>query len=76
MTATTTTSTAATATLPVPALTAPRTAKSLRVTEATLDNGLRVAAVRKPGVPIVEMRLRLPFLSAKPTHPAQATVLS
>ena len=32
--------------------------------------GLRVAAVRTPGVPIVEMRLRLPFLSAKPTHPA------
>jgi zinc protease len=62
--------------LPVPALTAPRTAKSLRVSEAVLDNGLRVAAVRKPGVPIVELRLRLPFLSAKPGHPAQATLLS
>lgn len=62
--------------LPVPALTAPRTARSLRVSEAVLDNGLRIAAVRKPGVPIVEMRLRLPFLSAKATHPAQATVLS
>ena len=65
-----------TPTLPVPPLTAPRTAKSLRVSEAVLDNGLRVAAVRKPGVPIVEVRLRLPFLSAKPGHPAQATLLS
>ncbi|WP_375499672.1 M16 family metallopeptidase [uncultured Jatrophihabitans sp.] len=62
--------------LPVPALTAPRTARSLRVSEAVLDNGLRVAAVRKPGVPIVELRLRLPFLSAKAAHPAQATLLS
>ena len=62
--------------LAVPALTAPRTAKSLRVSEAVLDNGLRIAAVRKPGVPIVELRLRLPFLSAKRAHPAQATLLS
>jgi predicted Zn-dependent peptidase len=59
----------------VPALTAPRTAKGLKATEAVLDNGLRVVAVRKPGVPIVEVRLRLPFLSAKPAHPAQATLL-
>ncbi len=65
-----------TAVLPVPALTAPRTAKSLRVSEAVLDNGLRVAAVRKPGVPIVEVRLRLPFLSARAAHPAQASLLS
>ncbi|MGI8677586.1 MAG: M16 family metallopeptidase [Jatrophihabitans sp.] len=59
----------------VPALTAPRTAKALRTAEATLDNGLQVIAVRKPGVPIVEMRLRMPFLSAKPAHPAQSTLL-
>ncbi len=60
----------------VPALTAPRAAKRLKSTEAVLDNGLRVIAVRKPGVPIVELRLRLPFLSAKPAHPAQATLLA
>ncbi|MDQ2796703.1 MAG: insulinase family protein, partial [Actinomycetota bacterium] len=59
----------------VPALTAPRTAKTLRTAEAVFDNGLRVIAVRKPGVPIVELRLRMPFLSAKPAHPAQATLL-
>ncbi|MDT4910896.1 MAG: zinc protease [Pseudonocardiales bacterium] len=60
----------------VPALTTPRKPKGLRATEAVLDNGLNVIAVRKPGVPLVEMRLRLPFLSAKPMHPAQATLLS
>lgn len=59
----------------VPNLTKPRSAKALRSAEATLDNGLRVVAVRKPGVPIVEFRLRMPFLSAKPAHPAQATLL-
>jgi zinc protease len=61
---------------PVPALTTPRVAKTLRLSEDVLDNGLNVVAVRKPGVPIVEVRLRLPFLSAKPTHPAQGAVLS
>jgi zinc protease len=59
----------------VPALTKPRTAKALRCTEAVLDNGMRVIALRKPGVPIVEVRLRLPFQSAKATHPARATLL-
>jgi zinc protease len=62
-------------TSPVPALTKPRTAKGLRGTEAVLDNGLNVLAIRKPGVPLVEVRLRLPFLSPKPAHPAQATLL-
>jgi zinc protease len=60
----------------VPALTAPRAPKSLRSADAVLDNGLRVVAVRKPGVPIVEMRLRVPFLSAKPNHPARASLLA
>jgi predicted Zn-dependent peptidase len=41
-----------------------------------LDNGLTVLAVRKPGVPLVEVRLRVPFLSAKPDHPAQAQLLA
>ena len=60
----------------VPDLTAPRTAKALRSSETVLDNGLRVVAVRKPGVPLVEVRLRMPFLSAKPAHPAQASLLA
>ena len=49
----------------------PRGAATLRVKEATLESGLSVVAVRKPGVPLVEMRLRIPFLSAKAGHPAQ-----
>ncbi|SHF81693.1 Predicted Zn-dependent peptidase [Jatrophihabitans endophyticus] len=60
----------------VPALTKPRAARALRSAEATLPNGLRVVAVRKPGVPLVELRLRLPFLSARAGHPARATLLS
>lgn len=60
----------------VPSLTKPRAAKALRNTEATLPNGLRVIAVRKPGVPLVEVRLRLPFLSPKADHPAKAALLS
>ncbi|HEU5266710.1 MAG TPA: pitrilysin family protein [Jatrophihabitans sp.] len=60
----------------VPDLTAPRAPKRLRSAEAVLDNGLRVVAVRKPGVPVVEIRLRVPFLSAKPAHPARAALLA
>jgi predicted Zn-dependent peptidase len=60
----------------LPALTTPRAAKGLRATTAVLENGLRVVAVRKPGVPIVELRLRMPFLSPKPAHPAQANLLA
>ncbi|HET8583443.1 MAG TPA: pitrilysin family protein [Jatrophihabitans sp.] len=59
----------------VPALTAPRRPVRLREAEATLDNGLRVVAVRKPGLPLAEVRLRVPFLSAKAAHPAQAGLL-
>src|SRR5262249_27415261 len=60
----------------VPALTEPRPARKLRSTSAVLDGGLTVVAVRKPGVPLVELRLRVPFLSAKPAHPARAGLLS
>ncbi|MEP7022151.1 MAG: pitrilysin family protein [Pseudonocardiales bacterium] len=60
----------------VPALTKPRTPKKLTVTERSTDSGLRVIVVRKPGVPLVEMRLRLPFASARPTHMARSALLS
>jgi zinc protease len=60
----------------VPDLTAPRRAAKLRCAEAVLDSGLRVLAVRKPGVPLVEVRLRVPFQSARPAHPAQAALLA
>ena len=60
----------------VPALTAPRKPKRLSPSEVTLDNGLRVLAVRRTGVPLVELRLRIPFLSARSAHSARAELLS
>jgi len=44
--------------------------------ERTLDTGLRVLAVRRPGVPLVEVRLRVPFTSTAASHPARANLLS
>ncbi len=60
----------------VPALTKPRAAKKLSSEERVLRNGLKVIAVRKPGVPLVEVRLRLPSLSAKANRPAQVSLLA
>jgi zinc protease len=60
----------------VPALTAPVRARKLASVEHTTEAGLDVIAVRKPGVPLIELRLRIPFLSPKRDHPAQATLLS
>jgi zinc protease len=60
----------------LPALTRARIARKLRSDEAVLDNGLQVIAVRKPGIPVVEVRLRVPFLSAKAGHPARASLLA
>lgn len=60
----------------VPALTKAVRPRKLNTLDETLDNGLRVLAVRKPGVPLAELRLRLPFLSAKAAHAARAALLS
>jgi zinc protease len=65
-----------TALLSVPPLTRPRRPKAVRPSEAVLDSGLRVVAIRKPGVPLVEVRLRIPFLSARAAHSAKAELLS
>jgi zinc protease len=46
---------------PVPPLARPRPQKLPTVAERTLDNGLHVQAVRRPGVPLAELRLRIPF---------------
>ncbi len=45
----------------VPPLAKLRPAKLPTVSDTTLPNGLRVLAVRRPGVPLVELRLRIPF---------------
>ena len=60
----------------VPDLTAPRRAKKLTTLDHTLDSGLRVLVVRKPGVPLVEVRLRVPFLSGRASQPSRAALLS
>lgn len=59
----------------VPALTAPARPRRLSVSETVLDSGLRVVAVRRPGVPLVEIRLRVPMISGRAALGAQAVLL-
>jgi predicted Zn-dependent peptidase len=60
----------------VPALTRPRKPRKLSVVEEQLDNGVTVIAVRKPGIPVVEVRLRIPFQSGRAKHAARAALLA
>jgi predicted Zn-dependent peptidase len=64
----------------VPPLGEPRPQPELAVTEQTLPNGLRVVVVPRPGVPLVELRLRVPFAAgtarAAAQHAARSSVLS
>ncbi|HKN98690.1 MAG TPA: pitrilysin family protein [Pseudonocardiaceae bacterium] len=53
-----------------PEIVPPETAQSV------LANGLRVVAVRSSRVPLVELRLRVPFSSAEPGHSARAWLLA
>jgi zinc protease len=59
----------------VPALGKPRQSKLPSVADTTLPNGLRVLAVRRPGVPLVELRLRIPFAGKGDDHVARAQLL-
>ena len=64
----------------IPPLGEPRPQPELAVTEQTLPNGLRLVVVPRPGVPLVELRLRVPFAAptarAAAQHTARAAVLS
>jgi zinc protease len=64
----------------IPPLGEPRPQPELAVTEETLPNGLRLVVVPRPGVPLVELRLRIPFAAATARaaaqHTARASVLS
>jgi zinc protease len=64
----------------IPPLGEPRPQPELAVTEETLPNGLRLVVVPRPGVPLVELRLRVPFAAATARaaaqHTARASVLS
>jgi zinc protease len=61
---------------PLPPLGPTRAVPLPDVEERTLPNGLRVLAAHRPGVPMVELRLRVPFAGDAPEHPAVAELLS
>jgi zinc protease len=61
---------------PLPGLTEPGRQRSPRTSSAVLGNGLSVVAVRKPGTPLVEVRLRVPFGGWTPVHSARAELLA
>jgi predicted Zn-dependent peptidase len=64
----------------VPPLGEPRPQPVPPAEETTLSNGLRVVVVPRPGVPLIELRLRVPFAAAgtaeAPAHTAEGAVLS
>lgn len=60
----------------IPELSSLRPTKLPNVAERTLDNGLRVLAVRRPGVPLIELRLRIPFADQAGQHSARAQLLA
>ncbi|GAA3870849.1 pitrilysin family protein [Saccharothrix violaceirubra] len=66
---------------PLPELGEQRAAADLSSVDTVLDNGLRVIAVRRSSVPVVELRLRIPFADPADTsvgsaHAARAEVLA
>ena len=54
----------------LPAVRPPGRVELPQVLDQTLANGVRVLAVRRPGVPVVEMRLRVPALCGRPGEQA------
>ena len=61
---------------PLPPLGPTRDVPLPDVEDRTLPNGLRVLAAHRPGVPMVELRLRVPFAGDAPEHAAVAELLS
>ncbi|MFC4004338.1 M16 family metallopeptidase [Prauserella oleivorans] len=60
----------------LPPLGEQRPAAELAHVDTVLGNGLRVVAVRKANVPLVELRLAIPFAGDDPLHAATAEVLA
>ena len=60
----------------MPPLARPVRTRRLTTVEQLTSSGLRMVAVRKPGVPLVEVRLRIPFRSNRAGHNARSTLLS
>ncbi len=61
---------------PLPPLGPPGIPHTPSVLDTVLDSGLRVIAVRRPAVPMVELRLKIPFGGTDRTHPACAELLA
>ncbi|MGH3965227.1 MAG: M16 family metallopeptidase [Pseudonocardiaceae bacterium] len=61
---------------PLPPLGLPRAPSAPSAVDTVLDRGLRVIAVRRPAVPMVELRLEVPFGGTHRTHPARAELLA
>ena len=60
----------------LPPLGAPRTPSAPPSVDTVLGSGLRVIAVRRSAVPMVELRLEIPFGGTHRTHPARAELLA
>lgn len=60
----------------VPPLGPPTGPAELEWRDRVLDNGLRVTAIRQSVIPLVEVRLRIPFTGTGSTHPARAAMLA
>ncbi len=60
---------------PVPPLARPRKAKLPTVAERVLPSGLRVVAVRRPSVPVVQLRLRVPSAVRRDADLGRAALL-
>jgi zinc protease len=61
---------------PLPPLGEQRVASDMPTVDTVLPNGLRVIVVHVPTVPMVELRLRIPFAGTDPLHAARAEVLA
>jgi predicted Zn-dependent peptidase len=60
----------------LPALGSTRPPSAPSAVDTVLGSGLRVIAVQRPAVPMVELRLEIPFGGTHRTHPARAELLA
>lgn len=61
---------------PLPPLGEQRVDADLPSVDTVLPNGLRLVAVRHPAVPMVELRMRIPFGGTEKTHAPRAELLA
>ncbi|MGH3812719.1 MAG: M16 family metallopeptidase, partial [Pseudonocardiaceae bacterium] len=61
---------------PLPPMGSTRAPSTPSGVDTVLDSGLRVIAVQRPAVPMVELRLEIPFGGTHRTHPARAELLA